>query len=456
MLTALFRIVIVLSVTGSIISVPLLLLKSHLLKRYGGKWYYYLWLLTLIMFVVPIGYVFRFLPVKTTAAVYGLAHAEALPYNPSAETLTHTIMGVVNSIAFNQAFGLVWLCGIVISAAYHVVVSRWLIWKIIRRGVSVSDAETAKALHDGLIRLNITSDIQMRVSSEICTPAIIGLYRPVIVLPDAMLRTPGIDLELIIFHELTHYKNKDVLYKYFMLLVKAVHWFNPFIYVIAKTVNECCEYACDFSVLQNMDEKFALRYANMIVEAIKVSISDAGSAGYMTVGLFRNKSNIKRRIELIMMNNKKTRIGATLIAVAAICVVSAYTALASGSAKSYNIVVETTDAQNVRLEQITPDYEKTPQKVFVFTEEGTVTDISGNEAILDGAIYEDTDGRVISLTITRAGNVSEGTELSYVVKESIAEDGTVYFLQETPETDLKADDGDQITISNIKFMPVQE
>ncbi|MDD3653996.1 MAG: hypothetical protein PHO01_07410 [Desulfotomaculaceae bacterium] len=42
------------SLTGSVISLLLILLKTRLLKKFGGTWYYHICLLSLLLFVVPV------------------------------------------------------------------------------------------------------------------------------------------------------------------------------------------------------------------------------------------------------------------------------------------------------------------------------------------------------------------------------------------------------------------
>lgn len=42
-----------LTIIGSIFSLILILLKPILIKRYGGSWYYYIWILVLFSFCFP-------------------------------------------------------------------------------------------------------------------------------------------------------------------------------------------------------------------------------------------------------------------------------------------------------------------------------------------------------------------------------------------------------------------
>lgn len=68
-----------------------------------------------------------------------------------------------------------------------------------------------------------------------------------LILPDRELS--GEALNNILRHEMMHFKRKDILYKWFVALVKCVHWFNPVAYYIAKQINIECEISCDLAVV---------------------------------------------------------------------------------------------------------------------------------------------------------------------------------------------------------------
>ncbi len=50
---------------------------------------------------------------------------------------------------------------------------------------------------------------------------------------------------MIFLHELNHYKRKDIIIKAFGLIINAIHWFNPLVYMLLKEMNKYCEYTID-------------------------------------------------------------------------------------------------------------------------------------------------------------------------------------------------------------------
>ena len=54
---------------------------------------------------------------------------------------------------------------------------------------------------------------------------LVGVLRPVILLPEAPLNAAG--LKLALTHEYTHYRCRDLWVKLFLLLAACIQWFNP-------------------------------------------------------------------------------------------------------------------------------------------------------------------------------------------------------------------------------------
>ena len=70
---------------------------------------------------------------------------------------------------------------------------------------------------------------------------------------------------MVLLHELTHYKRKDLLVKWFAVLVNAVHWFNPLCYLACAALSEACEVSCDMAVTKNMTEEEQKLYMQTIL-----------------------------------------------------------------------------------------------------------------------------------------------------------------------------------------------
>jgi len=151
---------------------------------------------------------------------------------------------------------------------------------------------------------------------------LVGFFKPIIVLPD--MKFSEKELDVILAHELTHFRRKDVLVKFIILLVNAAHWFNPAVYVLNKQINALCELSCDEKVVKGMDESNRKFYGEMILAMLRHGNVQRNLI--CTSGLCNSKKNIKRRLTNII-STKKTR-----KSIVALSIIATMTVLMIGSA----------------------------------------------------------------------------------------------------------------------------
>ena len=126
------------------------------------------------------------------------------------------------------------------------------------------------------------------------TPIITGIFKPGIYMPIHLISDyHETDVRYILLHELQHYKHKDSLANYLMILTAILYWFNPIIWYALKEMRNDREIACDTSVLKMLDECDYEKYGNTLINfAEKISSSPFPFAA----GLGGNIKQIRRRI----------------------------------------------------------------------------------------------------------------------------------------------------------------
>ena len=126
------------------------------------------------------------------------------------------------------------------------------------------------------------------------TPIITGIFKPGIYMPIHLISDYyETDVRYILLHELQHYKHKDSLANYLMILTAILYWFNPIIWYALKEMRNDREIACDTSVLKMLDECDYEKYGNTLINfAEKISSSPFPFAA----GLGGNIKQIRRRI----------------------------------------------------------------------------------------------------------------------------------------------------------------
>jgi uncharacterized protein (TIGR03435 family) len=96
------------------------------------------------------------------------------------------------------------------------------------------------------------SDLAMMSSPSTLEPGVIGIWRPVLLLPDGLAdRLTSTQLTALIAHERCHVRCHDNLAAAVHMLVEAIFWFHPLVWWIERRMIEERERACDEAVLRS-------------------------------------------------------------------------------------------------------------------------------------------------------------------------------------------------------------
>lgn len=151
--------------------------------------------------------------------------------------------------------------------------------------------------------LSINRSIEVRVTNEINSPSLCGIIKPKILIPLKVVSLVNEkEMKYIIMHELCHYKRKDILVTWLTSIIKAIHWFNPIIYLGLNIMRSDCEAACDEMVLINLDKEENLNYGNTIINVLQLIHSKNPIPG--TTSMITDKKRLKDRIKNISENKK--------------------------------------------------------------------------------------------------------------------------------------------------------
>ena len=144
------------------------------------------------------------------------------------------------------------------------------------------------------------NDFAISVSSR--TPSILGLvlagvwtagiliiYLPIHLISDCK---PS-EIRYILLHELQHYRHKDNLVNYLMILAGILYWFNPLVWTAFAAIRGDREIACDASVLRMLDKENYQDYGFALINfAEKLS----HTVFPFSAGLGGSTKQIRRRI----------------------------------------------------------------------------------------------------------------------------------------------------------------
>lgn len=127
------------------------------------------------------------------------------------------------------------------SAGFVVVLGRWLRHAAALRG-RLDTAASAE--------LDLPPGIAQRTVPHAVEPGIVGVLRPVLLLPEGIeTRVSRAELDAIVAHELSHYRRRDNLTGAVHMVVEALFWFFPPVWWLGARLVEERERACDDAVV---------------------------------------------------------------------------------------------------------------------------------------------------------------------------------------------------------------
>lgn len=231
--------------------------------------------------------------------------------------------------------------------------------------------------------------VKLIVSANATTPMVMGLWKPIVVLPDTQFGEK--ELAMIISHELVHVKRGDLLVKLILFIANAVHWFNPAVYSLNRQLNMLCELSCDEKVVQDMDTESRRLYGETLLAMLEYGVSQRNVV--FTSSLSSPKKYMKRRL-VNLMNAKKPKVIIMLSLAATISMVGIGGLVASATESA---VPERAVPDRVVPPKIPTGKEPQGSNIYVQLEDGTV-------------LYYDKDGNVTKVPNMRKSAPEYTTE----------------------------------------------
>ena len=326
------KILLSLSVSGALLLLLILGLKPLYKNKFSKRWQYYIWIVVALRFLLPftpdttiVGSLFE--KFDTAAITNEIPTSPNVPVpadtgNSKAEP-TQTNREITTAAMrepFNKYVCLffIWSALALVLFVRKVTVYQGFIQYIKAGNKEVSDIKILNLLSDCEEKLNIKTRVELSRNSLIASPMMIGFFRPRIILPVGELEDK--ELSYIFVHELIHYKQRDMFYKWLIQIVVCAHWFNPFVYLLEREVNKSCELSCDEIVLSVLDDSAKREYGDTLIFFFKSN--NLYKSSLASVTLTEGAEQLKERLGAIMKFRKKSKvvIAITAIFTVAVCV----------------------------------------------------------------------------------------------------------------------------------------
>jgi beta-lactamase regulating signal transducer with metallopeptidase domain len=143
----------------------------------------------------------------------------------------------------------VWATGCVLFLL-RVAAGTWTVWRIVRSTQPVPGRAWKQVLADCQRTLGLRGRVRLRLAGPGFVPSAAGLLRRTVLLPDEALHWTSEQRRLVLLHELGHFRRGDLWTHALGRVVCALHWFNPFAWLLHRQLAVEREFACDALVLE--------------------------------------------------------------------------------------------------------------------------------------------------------------------------------------------------------------
>ncbi len=172
------------------------------------------------------------------------------------------------------------------------------------RGLVAQGDEAGRPLLHELDRcrqhLGLRQQIGARLSPNAASPAVCGLWRPVILIPQSLAaRLRGTDLHAVLFHELAHVKRGDLWINLLQTILQIFYFYNPLLWLANALIRRIREQAVDEVVLVALGES-ASQYPDTLINVAKLALARRPALSLRLIGVVESKSALTSRIKHIL------------------------------------------------------------------------------------------------------------------------------------------------------------
>lgn len=154
----------------------------------------------------------------------------------------------VSSLSWQAVAISLWLAGALAVLAPLAVSLLRVRWQR-RQARPVEDAAWIETLNGVRADLGVRRAVELVEGGEAAMPMTWGWRRPVVLLPAGSRSWPASRRRAVLLHELAHVARRDYLTQLVSELARALHWWNPLVWMAARKLRLESEHACDDQVL---------------------------------------------------------------------------------------------------------------------------------------------------------------------------------------------------------------
>ena len=143
-------------------------------------------------------------------------------------------------------------------------------------------------------RLDIGRAVELRETARIVTPMVVGVLRPVVLMPIGLLAgLSAAQVEAILAHELAHIRRHDYLVNLVQSFVEVVYFFHPVLWWLSGRIRAEREHCCDDLAMAVCDDRLSLAHA-------LVRVAEFRAQPALVVAFAANKRQLLSRVRRVL------------------------------------------------------------------------------------------------------------------------------------------------------------
>lgn len=188
--------------------------------------------------------------------------------------------------------------------------------------VPLQKLAAGRCQHSRPRRLRYVARARLLLTDEPISPAVCGLFRPVILLPRSLgVALPPAQLRAVLLHELTHLRRGDVWVNCFQALTQIAYWWHPLVWLANGRIRQLREEVVDDTVMLALADEADV-YAPTLIEIAKLALARP-MASLGLVGILESRGALRQRIERLIHFNTPGRAGLSAISLMGIALFAA-------------------------------------------------------------------------------------------------------------------------------------
>ena len=357
-MTTILKELLHISIVTSLMMVVIFIIRGAIGRRLPAKYSYYLWIILLVRLLFPfsISSMFSVENMVIEPIAYNQEEEkQVIHHSQSKEAITYGSLKAeiyTEPTRIDRVFHVltyIWLFGI-FAVIFLPIISYLTLKRALVKEETVDSKRIIKLSQDARRRLGIYPDIRIIYSYYLDAPALIGVFKPIIILPYDKKDCDDETLLNILLHELVHYKKRHLLLQWAFWGAKSIYWFHPLVWVAHEWMRLDAELTCDDEVINVIGDEERSTYGRILVDMAEQGTKS--SYAINAAGLINKKSELKQRILRISYGKKSSKVLRLVTTVLMILMIPVFfTVQAVNKTEKADIIVSDVLNQDIKVHE---------------------------------------------------------------------------------------------------------